>query len=98
MDLNQFIRRIIKLVMQAQELASQIGISNILQPGLVKEMLIAETLGHKLIYSKRDSDAATLITQISNMNIFPATKAVQGNLTECSNHPKKQEKNRSTEF
>jgi hypothetical protein len=49
MDLNQFIRRIIKLVMQAQELASQIGISNILQPGLVKEMIIAETLGHKLI-------------------------------------------------
>jgi hypothetical protein len=49
MDLNQFIRRIIKLVMQAQELASQIGIFNILQPGLVKEMIIAETLGHKLI-------------------------------------------------
>ena len=49
MDLNQFIRRIIKLVMQAQELASQIGISNILQLGLVKEMIIAETLGHKLI-------------------------------------------------
>lgn len=48
-ELNQFIRRIIKLVMQAQELASQIGISNILQLGLVKEMIIAETLGHKLI-------------------------------------------------
>jgi len=51
------IRSIIALVRQAQELASQIGMPNILQPGLVKEMVIAEILGHELIHSKRDSDA-----------------------------------------
>jgi hypothetical protein len=51
------IRRIIKLIIQAQVLASKIGIPNILQPGLVKEMIIAETLGHELIHSKRDADA-----------------------------------------
>lgn len=51
------IQKIIKLVIQAQELALKIGISNILQPGLVKEMIIAETLGHDLIHSKRDADA-----------------------------------------
>lgn len=51
------IRRIIKLVNQAQELALKIGIPNILQPGLVKEMIIADTLGHDLIHSKRDADA-----------------------------------------
>jgi len=51
------IRSIIKLVIQAQELASKIGIPNILQPGLVKEMIIAETLGHELIHSKRAPDA-----------------------------------------
>lgn len=51
------IRRIISLVTKAQELALKIGIPNILQPGLVKEMIIADTLGHNLIHSKRDADA-----------------------------------------
>ena len=41
----------------AQELALKIGIPNILQPGLVKEMIIAEILGHELITTKRDADA-----------------------------------------
>lgn len=54
---KEIIRSIIKLVIQAQELALKIGIPNILQPGLVKEMIIAETLGHELIHSKRDADA-----------------------------------------
>jgi hypothetical protein len=43
--------------MQAQELAVEMGIPNILQPGLVKEMVIADLLGHELIHSKRDADA-----------------------------------------
>jgi hypothetical protein len=54
---KEAIKTIIKLVIQAQEIASKIGIPNILQPGLVKEMIIAETLGHELIHSKRDADA-----------------------------------------
>ena len=54
---KEIIPRIIKLVINAQELALKIGIPNILQPGLVKEMIMAETLGHKVIYSKRDADA-----------------------------------------
>ena len=54
---KEIIRRIIKLVINAQELALKIGIPNILQPGLVKEMIMAETLGHELIHSKRDADA-----------------------------------------
>jgi hypothetical protein len=54
---EEIIRRIIKLVIQAQELALKIGIPNILQPGLVKEMIISEALGHELIHSKRDADA-----------------------------------------
>ena len=51
------IKRIIQLVIQAQKLASKIGIPNILQPGLVKEMIISDILGHQLITSKRDADA-----------------------------------------
>ncbi len=50
-------RKIIELVLKAAELARSIGISNLLQPGLVKEMIIADILGHELIHSKRDADA-----------------------------------------
>lgn len=50
-------RQIIRLVIQAAELAQSVGIANLLQPGLVKEMIIADILGHDLIHSKRDADA-----------------------------------------
>lgn len=54
--MQKIIPEIIKLVVKAQELALKIGISNILQPGLVKEMIVAETLGHELVPSKRDAN------------------------------------------
>jgi len=54
---KEIISQIIRLVRKAQELAIRIGIYNILQPGLVKEMIIAEILGHEIITSKRDADA-----------------------------------------
>jgi len=50
-------RKIIALVKKAQYFANQIGMPNILQPGLVKEMIIADILGHKLISTKRNADA-----------------------------------------
>lgn len=50
-------RRIVALVLKAAELARSVGIQNILQPGLVKEMIIADILGHELIISKRAADA-----------------------------------------
>lgn len=34
-----------------------LGINNLLQPGLVKEMIIADLLGHQLIITKRNADA-----------------------------------------
>lgn len=49
--------KIIELVLKAAELARSVGITNLLQPGLVKEMIIADILGHELIHSKRDPDA-----------------------------------------
>ena len=54
---RQIYRTIIDLVLKAADLARSIGISNLLQPGLVKEMSIANILGHELIHSKRDADA-----------------------------------------
>lgn len=50
-------RKIVELVLKAAELARTVGINNLLQPGLIKEMVIAELLGHELIHSKRDADA-----------------------------------------
>src|SRR5438093_12987091 len=49
--------RIIQLVREAAELAKSVGIPNLLQPGLVKELIIADILGHQPITSKRDADA-----------------------------------------
>jgi len=54
---QKIISEIIRFVRKAQMLALKIGIPNILQPGLVKEMIISEILGHDLISSKRDADA-----------------------------------------
>jgi hypothetical protein len=50
-------RQIIGLVLKAADLARTVGISNLFQPGLVREMIIADILGHELIESKRDADA-----------------------------------------
>ncbi len=50
-------RKIIALVTQSAELARTVGVYNILQPRLVKEMIIADVLGHELITTKRDADA-----------------------------------------
>lgn len=53
-------QKVIQLIIKAQALASKIGIPNLLQPGLVKEMIIANILGHRLIISKRGADACSL--------------------------------------
>lgn len=62
---QKIISKIIEFIIKAQKLALSIGIPNILQPGLVKEMIISEILGHKLISSKRDADAC----DVSNLSI-----------------------------
>jgi hypothetical protein len=50
-------RKIVNLVLQAAALARTVGIQNLLQPGLVKEMIMADHLGHQVIITKRDADA-----------------------------------------
>ncbi|MGP8174833.1 MAG: hypothetical protein ACLP7O_09840 [Terracidiphilus sp.] len=54
---REIFRKIVGLILQAAELARGVGIANILQPGLVKEIIIADILGHELIPTKRDADA-----------------------------------------
>lgn len=51
--------QIIDLVIKASRLAQSIGINNLFQPGLIKEMIIADHLGHQVIHSKQDADACS---------------------------------------
>lgn len=54
---HKIYKTIIELIVKAFIMAKEAGINNLLQPGLVKEMIIADLLGHDLITSKRDADA-----------------------------------------
>lgn len=49
---------ILHLLKTAQKIASEkYGVSNILQPGVIKELMMAEMLGHVLIPQKDSADA-----------------------------------------
>lgn len=74
---QKIISKIIELVIKAQELALRIGIPNILQPGLVKEMIISEALGHELITSKRDADYEGGTGQLDRMFKSPTNKRAE---------------------
>jgi hypothetical protein len=52
-----FIRRIVELITKAQEIATKNGYPNLLQPGLVKEMVVADILGHEVSREKHQPDA-----------------------------------------
>ena len=54
-----YVSRMIDSLVEAQTLARSIGISNITQPGLIKEVVMALELGHDLIPSKRLPDACS---------------------------------------
>jgi hypothetical protein len=58
-------RAIVELVRQAQEIAAQYGIVNILQPGIIKELIVADLLGHEIIPTKANADAKD-----ANGNLF----------------------------
>ena len=52
-----YIRQIINYVRKAQGIASQHGFKNLLQPGLVKELVVADILGHEVHRTKHEPDA-----------------------------------------
>ena len=52
-----YIRQIIAYIRQAQEIAAQHGFKNLLQPGLVKELVVADILGHEVHRTKHEPDA-----------------------------------------
>ena len=52
-----YIAQIINYVRKAQEIATQHGFKNLLQPGLVKELVVADILGHEVHRTKHEPDA-----------------------------------------
>ena len=52
-----YINQIVELIRRAQEIASQHGFKNILQSGFVKELIIANILGHDVHKTKHELDA-----------------------------------------
>lgn len=52
-----YISEIVSLIKKAQAIALKNGFKNLLQPGLVKEMIIADILGHEVSRTKHEPDA-----------------------------------------
>jgi hypothetical protein len=75
------------LIIAAQDFALKIGIPNILQPGLVKEMIIAELLGHELITSKRDVDACKIGDPSIKYECLSCYEGVSGQLDRMFKEP-----------
>lgn len=56
-EVNDDIRTAIIYLNKAQELFRKAGIDNITQPGLIKESIMADKLGHKVVINKHLPDA-----------------------------------------
>lgn len=52
-----YIHQIVEFILKAQELATLHGYKNLLQPGMVKELIIGDILGHEVHRTKHEPDA-----------------------------------------
>ena len=52
-----YIHQIISLIRKAQKIAAQNGFKNLLQPGLVKEIIVGRILKHEVHRTKHEPDA-----------------------------------------
>jgi len=85
-------RKIIELVLKAAQLARSVGINNLLQPGLIKEMIIADILGHELIHTKRDADAHALGNPDEKYEYLSCKEGGSGQLDRMFKAPPKKRK------
>lgn len=56
-DETNFIHQIVHHIKLAQAIATNHGYGNLLQPGMVKELIIGDILGHEVHKTKHDADA-----------------------------------------
>lgn len=80
-------KKIVDLVLKAAELARTVGVHNILQPGLVKEMIMAEVLGHKVIISKRAADACDVDDESIQYEYLSCKEGGSGQLDRMFKEP-----------
>ena len=52
-----YIHQIVEYILKAQEIATLYGCKNLLQPGMVKELIIGDILGHEVHRTKHEPDA-----------------------------------------
>lgn len=52
-----YIHQIVEYILKAQELATLYGYKDLLQPGMVKELIIGDILGHEVHRTKHEPDA-----------------------------------------
>ncbi len=52
-----YIHQIVEHILKAQEIATLYGYKNLLQPGMVKELIIGDILGHEVHRTKHEPDA-----------------------------------------
>lgn len=52
-----YIHQIVEFILKAQELATSYGYKNLLQPGMVKELIIGDLLAHEVHRTKHEPDA-----------------------------------------
>jgi hypothetical protein len=58
---QNYTHQIVALIKMAQKIAAEHGFPNLLQPGLVKELIIADILGHDAHKTKHKADAQCFI-------------------------------------
>ena len=61
MTQQNYTHQIVALIKTAQKIATEHGFPNLLQPGLVKELIIADILGHDAHKTKHKADAQCFI-------------------------------------
>lgn len=52
-----YIHKIVEHIRKAQEIATLYGYKNLLQPGMVKELILGDILGHEVHRTKHEPDA-----------------------------------------
>ena len=69
-----YISQIVEYIKKAQAIATQHGYQNLLQPGLVKELIIADILGHKVHPPKHEQDAVDPNNPISRFEYLSCSE------------------------
>ena len=89
--LNLYTGELSNLPKKASDVAKTLGVQNILQPGLAKEIIIAEILGHRVIPSKKDADACSYENPNEKYEYLSCKEGGRGRLDRIFRSPARRE-------